>query len=63
MRQHGFHMLARLEMADGNLPAAGDAFDRALEGNGGTAEIWVDIGRMRYRGGEHHQALEAAQRR
>ncbi|MBO9498529.1 MAG: tetratricopeptide repeat protein [Novosphingobium sp.] len=59
-RQHGFHMLARLEMADGDLAAAGAAFDKALEGGQGTAEIWVDIGRMRYRGGEHHQALEAA---
>jgi len=59
-RQHGFHMLARLEMAEGDLPAAGAAFDKALEGNDGTPEMWVDIGRLRYRGGEHHQALEAA---
>ncbi|MCB5424353.1 tetratricopeptide repeat protein [Altererythrobacter sp. CC-YST694] len=60
-RRHGFHMLARLEMAEGNLDAAAAAFARALEGNPGTAEIWVDLGRLRYRMGQHHQALAAAE--
>ncbi|WEK47159.1 MAG: tetratricopeptide repeat protein [Candidatus Andeanibacterium colombiense] len=60
-RQHGFHMLARLELADDDLAAAGQAFAKALEGNGGTAEIWVDLGRLHYRAGEHHQALAAAE--
>ncbi|OJW65869.1 MAG: hypothetical protein BGO57_17140 [Sphingomonadales bacterium 63-6] len=60
-RVHGFHMLARLEMAEGNLDAAASAFARALEGNPGTAEIWVDLGRLRYRAGQHHQALTAAE--
>lgn len=59
-RSHGYHILALLEMAEGNLPASGAAFDKALDGNEGTAAIWVDIGRLRYRGGEHHQAFEAA---
>lgn len=59
-RQHGFHMLARLEMAEGNLPASTTAFEKALEGGRGTADIWVDMGRMRYRSGDHHQALDAA---
>jgi len=59
-RRHGFHMLALLEMAEGNLPASGEAFDKALEGNDGTAAIWVDIGRLRFRGNEHHQALAAS---
>ncbi len=60
-RRHGFHMLARLEMAEGNLDAASAAFDKALEGDPGTAEMWVDIGRLRYRAGQHHQALAAAE--
>lgn len=60
-RQRGFHMLARLEMAEDNLPAAGTAFDKALEGNEGTADIWVDVGRLRYRGAEHHQAFAAVE--
>lgn len=60
-RRHGFHMLARLEMAEGNLDAAASAFARVLEGNPGTAEIWVDLGRLRYRAGQHHQALAAAE--
>ena len=59
-RRHGYHMLARLEMAEGRFAEAGAAFERALEGNPGTAEIWVDIGRLRYRSGAHHQALEAS---
>lgn len=59
-RQHGFHMLARLEMAEGNLSASMVAFEKALDGKKGTADIWVDMGRLRYRAGEHHQALEAA---
>ncbi|MEW4448122.1 tetratricopeptide repeat protein [Qipengyuania sp. JC766] len=59
---HGYHMLARLEMAQDNLPAAGRAFDRALQVKGRDPEIWVDIGRMRYRGGEQAEAIEASER-
>ncbi|WP_054530035.1 tetratricopeptide repeat protein [Erythrobacter sp. SG61-1L] len=59
-RRHGFHMLGRLEVAEGNLDAATEAFDKALKGDPGTAELWVDIGRLRYRTGRHHQALAAA---
>lgn len=61
-RSHGFHMLARLEMREGNLPAAGQAFDKALAGNMDDAALWVDIGRLRYVGGEQIQAIDAAQR-
>ncbi len=57
---HGFRMLGRLERLDGNLPAAGKAYDRALAINGKDAGLWVDIGRLRYAGGEHVQAIEAA---
>ncbi len=59
-RRHGFHMLARLEMAEGNLDGAAEAFRKALDGDPGTAEMWVDLGRLRYRAGQHHQALAAA---
>lgn len=57
---HGFHMLARLEMQVGNLPAAGAAFDQALKFKPESAELWVDIGRLRYRGGEQSQAVDAS---
>lgn len=59
-RAHGFHMLGRLEARSGNLPAAGAAYDRALAVNPGDADLWVDIGRLRYQGGEQVQAIEAA---
>ena len=58
----GFRMLGRLEMSDGNLPAAGRAFDSAYRADPDNAELWVDIGRLRYRGGEQVQAIEAAER-
>lgn len=59
-RGHGFQMLGRLETAEGNLPKAGQAFDRALETMPENPELWVDIGRLRYLGGEQEQAVEAS---
>ncbi|WP_440113851.1 tetratricopeptide repeat protein [Tsuneonella sp. SYSU-LHT278] len=60
---HGFHMLGRLRMRQGDLPAAGRAFDKALAaGTADDPELWVDIGRLRWRGGEQAQAAEAADR-
>ena len=59
---HGYHMLGRLEMRDGNLPAAGQAFDRAFASIPDSSGLWVDIGRLRYRGGEQAQAIEASRR-
>lgn len=56
----GFRALARLERMQGNLPAAGAAFDRALALTPGDASLWVEIGRLRYAGGEHLLALDAA---
>ncbi|MET1754876.1 tetratricopeptide repeat protein [Novosphingobium sp. RD2P27] len=56
----GFRLLARLEQIDGNLPAAGAAYDRALAITPNDAVLWVEIGRLRYRGGEHLLAIEAA---
>lgn len=60
-RLYGFHQLARLEMAAGNLQAASDAFDKALAIDVGSAEMWVDIGRLRYRRAQQHLALDAVQ--
>ncbi|UIP05924.1 tetratricopeptide repeat protein [Erythrobacter sp. SDW2] len=56
---HGFHMLGRLEMSEGNMPAAGDAFDRANSFTPDSPRLWVDIGRLRYAGGEQTMALDA----
>lgn len=57
----GFRTLARLEQMEGNLPAAGAAFDRVIALTPRDAEMWVEIGRLRYSGGEHVEALEAAE--
>ena len=54
--------LGRLEMAQGNLPAAGAAFDQSYRADPANAGLWVDIGRLRYAGGEQAQALEAVDR-
>ncbi len=61
-RERGFHALARLEMQEGNLAAAGEAFDRALRAGDGNARLWVDIGRLRYLAGQHHSVLDASTR-
>ncbi len=59
---HGYHMLGRLEFLEGNLPAAGQWFDKSLRERPDNAELWVDIGRLRFKGGEQAQAIEASQR-
>lgn len=56
----GFHMLGLLEMREGNLAAAGQAFDRAISLTPDNPRLWVDIGRLRYRGGEQGLAVDAA---
>ena len=58
----GFHALGRLELAAGDFAAAAQAFDRSLQAGGGSARLWVDIGRLRYRGGEQHLAADAVAR-
>lgn len=60
--QRGFHALGRLELDAGDFGAAARAFDKALQAGGGHARLWVDIGRMRYRGGEQHLAADAVER-
>lgn len=57
---YGWRMLGRLERVAGNLPAAGQAYDRALKFAPNDGQLWVDIGRLRYAGGEQLQAVEAA---
>jgi tetratricopeptide (TPR) repeat protein len=61
-RARGFHALGRLEAIDGNLDAAGQAYDAALKAGPETARLWVDIGRLRYLSGQHGLALGAADR-
>lgn len=57
---YGFRMLARLERDEGHLPEAGHAFDSALRIAPNDPVLWVEIGRLRYAGGEHGKAIEAA---
>lgn len=57
---YGWRMLALLERRQGNLSAAGRALDAALARNPADPMVWVEIGRLRYSGGEHLQAIEAA---
>lgn len=56
----GYRALARLEQLEGDLAAAGRAFDRAIALTPRDPAMWVEIGRLRYAGGEHLLALEAA---
>ncbi|MBV1687478.1 tetratricopeptide repeat protein [Novosphingobium sp. G106] len=56
----GFRHLAQLERTQGNLAAAGEAFDQAMAITPRDATMWVEIGRLRYVGGEHVLAIEAA---
>jgi len=58
---YGWRMRGRLEQAEGNLPAAGRAYDRALQADSSNSQLWVDIGRLRYAGGEQLQAIAAAE--
>jgi predicted Zn-dependent protease len=57
---YGWRILGRLECAEGNLAAAGKAYDRALQATPNDSLLWVDIGRLRYAGGEQVQAIQAA---
>lgn len=60
--QRGFHALARLEVLDGNITAAAQAFDTAFARGPENAALWVDIGRFRYGNGQHYLAVAAADR-
>ncbi len=51
---------ARFEMNEGNLAEAGRILDQAREIEPENPGLWVDVARLRFRGGEHLTALEAA---
>lgn len=51
---------ARFEMNLGNLVEAGRILDSAREIEPENPGLWVDIARLRFRGGEHLTAFEAA---
>ncbi len=53
---------ARLAVADGRLPEAGRLYDEAMALEPDNPGLWVDIARLRFRGGEHLIAVEAADR-
>jgi tetratricopeptide (TPR) repeat protein len=57
----GWRSLGLLERLDGNLPASGRAYDKALALIPKDASLWVEIGRLRYAGGEHRLAIQAAE--
>jgi cellulose synthase operon protein C len=58
----GWRLLGMLERLDGDLAASGKAYDRALALTPNDPQMWVEIGRLRYQGGEHLLALDAADR-
>ncbi|MEM7664659.1 MAG: tetratricopeptide repeat protein [Pseudomonadota bacterium] len=51
---------ARYEANRGDLAKAGELFDQARELEPENPGLWVDIARLRFRGGEHLPAIEAA---
>lgn len=51
---------ARVAVRDGDLPRAGRLYDEARALEPENPGLWVDIARLRYRGGEHLTAIEAA---
>ena len=59
---HGYRMTGLLAMREGRLPDAGNAFDKALAITPEDASLWVDIGRLRYLGGEQVAAIVASER-
>ena len=60
--ERGYHALGRLQLEEGDFAAAAQSFDRALETGRASARLWIDIGRLRYRAGQHHLAVDAAAR-
>lgn len=58
----GWRMTGLLLRAEGRLPEAGRAYDRALAVAPNDPLLWVDIARLLYSGAEHFLAVEAAER-
>jgi tetratricopeptide (TPR) repeat protein len=59
---HGWQLRGRIELIEGRLLAAGQAFDQSYHLAPDNASLWVDIARLRFSGGEQAQAIEAAER-
>ncbi|MBX7481426.1 tetratricopeptide repeat protein [Qipengyuania qiaonensis] len=59
MQADRLQLLGRLEMMEGDLRGAARAFDRSYQIDPENAALWVDIGYLRYRGGEQIEAIEA----
>lgn len=57
----GWRALGLLERLDGKLVASARAYDKALALIPRDASLWVEIGRLRYVGGEHRLAIDAAE--
>ena len=57
---HGFHLLGLLEHGEGNLAAAGQAYDKATALAPKSVSLWVNVGYLRYASGDHLKAIEAA---
>ncbi len=57
---YGYRMLGHLEHQEGNLRDAGQAYDNAIKLAPRYVDLWVDVARLRYTGGEHMLAIEAA---
>ncbi|MEP5576583.1 MAG: tetratricopeptide repeat protein [Erythrobacter sp.] len=53
---------ARAAMRDGNLSDAAGFLDRAFELESENPALWIEIARLRFSGGEHFAALEAAEK-
>lgn len=51
---------ARVAVRAGELAEAGQRYDEAMELEPENPGLWVDIARLRFRGGEHLTAIEAA---
>lgn len=59
---YGYRVLGRLEMAQGNLAAAGLALDQALRRTPDDSGLWLDVARLRYSGAQHAEAIAATDR-
>ncbi|MEL7196960.1 MAG: tetratricopeptide repeat protein [Pseudomonadota bacterium] len=53
---------AEREMLDDNLPEAARLLNDALSSDSENPAIWVAVARLRFRGGEHLSAIDAAER-
>lgn len=56
----GWRALGLARRLDGDVPGSGRAYDKALALIPRDASLWVEIGRLRYAGGEHLLAIDAA---